>query len=146
MRSASAGSEKLECDFILRNPANDSAYVQVSRTIADQATEEREYRALEAIRDSWPKYLLTMDSILQKRNGVIHANIESFMARRAAILTPMPSKLSEINAHFPYAKPKLALTANVSLENEEPQSPRTLKVQGLVREATTEEGRRRHAC
>lgn len=71
---------KLECDFILRSPANDYAYVQVSRTIADPATEEREYRALEAIRDSWPKYLLTMDNVLQKRNGVIHANIESFMA------------------------------------------------------------------
>lgn len=71
---------QLECDFILRSPTNDYAYVQVSRTIANQATEEREYRALEAIRDAWPKYLLTMDSILQKRNGVIHANIESFMA------------------------------------------------------------------
>lgn len=71
---------KLECDFILRDNANDYAYVQVSRTIADSATEEREYRALEAIRDAWPKYLLTMDGVLQKRNGVIHANIESFMA------------------------------------------------------------------
>lgn len=71
---------KLECDFILRDNANDYAYVQVSRTIADSATEEREYRVLEAIRDAWPKYLLTMDGVLQKRNGVIHANIESFMA------------------------------------------------------------------
>lgn len=71
---------KLECDFILRTAENDYAYVQVSRTIADEATEEREYRALEAIRDAYPKYLLTTDGLLQKRSGVIHANIERFMA------------------------------------------------------------------
>lgn len=70
---------KFECDFILRNSDNDYAYVQVSRTIADSTTEDREYRALEAIRDAWPKYLLTMDGLLQKRNGIIHANIENFM-------------------------------------------------------------------
>lgn len=79
--SASVGKiGKLECDFILRSPENDYAYVQVSRTIADPSTEEREYRALEAIRDAYPKYLLTMDSILQKRNGIRHVNIERFMA------------------------------------------------------------------
>ncbi len=79
--SASVGKiGKFECDFILRSPARDYTYVQVSRTIAERATEEREYRALEAIRDAYPKYLMTMDNLLQERNGIRHVNIERFMA------------------------------------------------------------------
>lgn len=67
---------KLECDFILRNPEMGYAYVQVAMTImADQSTEEREYRPLEQIRDNYPKYLLTRSDPIQQRNGIIHANI-----------------------------------------------------------------------
>lgn len=43
-------------------------------------TEEREYRPLEMIRDSYPKYVLTLDRLLQKRNGIRHMNIIRFMA------------------------------------------------------------------
>lgn len=58
------------------------SYVQVSYTIAvSHETEEREYRALEAIRDNYPKYLLTTDYLLQKRSGIIHANIIEFMKK-----------------------------------------------------------------
>ena len=67
---------KLECDFILRSPAMDYAYLQVAYTIlSDRSTEDREYRALEAIRDNYPKYVLTTDTLLQKRNGIVHANL-----------------------------------------------------------------------
>lgn len=47
------------------------AYVQVAMTImADQSTEEREYRPFEQIRDNYPKYLLTRsDPIQQRRAG-----------------------------------------------------------------------------
>ena len=38
-------------------------------------TEEREYRPLESISDGYPKYLLTIDKLLQHRNGVKHLNI-----------------------------------------------------------------------
>lgn len=38
--------------------------------MADRATEEREYRPFEQIRDNYPKYLLTRsDSIQQRRAG-----------------------------------------------------------------------------
>ncbi len=71
---------KLECDFILRNPEMGYAYVQVAMTImADQATEEREYRPFEQIRDNYPKYLLTRSDPIQQRDGIIHANIPEFM-------------------------------------------------------------------
>ena len=71
---------KLECDFILRNPEMDYAYVQVAMTImADQSTEEREYRPFEQIKDNYPKYLLTRSDPIQQRDGIIHANIPEFM-------------------------------------------------------------------
>ena len=71
---------KLECDFILRNPEVGYAYVQVAMTIvADQSTEEREYRPLEQIRDNYPKYLLTRSDPIPQRDGIIHANIPEFI-------------------------------------------------------------------
>ena len=70
----------LECDFILRNREMDYAYVQVAYTIAQsRETEEREYRPLEQIRDSYPKYLLTTDYLIQKRSGIRHVNLMEFM-------------------------------------------------------------------
>lgn len=72
---------KLECDFILRDNAMNYAYVQVSYTIlASKETEDREYKSLESItQDNYPKYVLTLDPLLQKRNGIIHANLISFV-------------------------------------------------------------------
>lgn len=70
---------KLECDFITRIN-NEYRYIQVAMTIMEQSTEEREYRPFSEIRDNYPKYLLTMDTLLQKRNGIIHKNIISFIA------------------------------------------------------------------
>ena len=71
---------KHECDFILRDRAMDYAYVQVAYTIAQsKETEDREYRPLEQIRDNYPKYLLTTDYLLQKRNGIRHVNLMEFM-------------------------------------------------------------------
>ena len=71
---------KLECDFILRNNAMQYAYIQVAMTIFNSKdTEDREYRSLEKISDNYPKYVLTMDSLIQKRNGIIHENVLSFM-------------------------------------------------------------------
>lgn len=35
--------------------------------LANKETEDREYRALEAIRDNYPKYVLTLDTLLQKK-------------------------------------------------------------------------------
>ena len=79
---------KLEVDFILRDNEQNYFYVQVARYIDNgnvdengkNLTEEREYRPLEQIRDSYPKYVMTMDRLLQKRSGIHHVNIISFMA------------------------------------------------------------------
>lgn len=72
---------KFECDFILRNRENDYAYVQVAYRILDSKdTEEREYRPLEMISwDNYPRYVMTTDELIQKRNGIKHVNIMAFM-------------------------------------------------------------------
>lgn len=70
----------LECDFVLRRSFDDYSYVQVAMTIAERSTEEREFASLEKVRDNYPKYLLTMDRLLQRRNGIRHLNIVDFMA------------------------------------------------------------------
>jgi len=74
----------LECNFIVRNRNNDYAFLQVAYTIfASPKTEDREYRALESIRDSSPKYVLTMDRLLQKRSGIHHVCLMDFMASQS---------------------------------------------------------------
>ena len=71
---------RLECDFILRDRQASYAYVQVTMTIMNSPdTEDREYAPLEKIRDNYPKYLLTRNDMIQKRNGIKHANIGLFM-------------------------------------------------------------------
>lgn len=71
---------KLECDFILRSADMDYSYVQVAYTIlSSRDIEDREYRVLEAIKDNYKKYVMTMDALIQKRNGIIHVNVVDFM-------------------------------------------------------------------
>lgn len=71
---------KLECDFILRDQAMQYSYVQVAMTILSSIeTENREYKPLESIRDNYPKYVVTRNDLIQKRNGIIHVNIGTFL-------------------------------------------------------------------
>ena len=71
---------KLECDFIVRKEAMQYSYIQVAMTIlSSKETEDREYRPLESIKDNYPKYIVTRNDLIQKRNGIIHVNIGPFM-------------------------------------------------------------------
>ena len=67
---------KLECDFVMRSPAMEYAYVQVAMTIMNSlSTEDREYRPLEQIRDNWPKFVITRNDPIQHRSGIVHENV-----------------------------------------------------------------------
>lgn len=73
---------KLECDFIVRKEAMQYSYIQVAMTIlSSKETEDREYRPLESIKDNYPKYVVTRNDLIQKRNGIIHVNIGPFMEK-----------------------------------------------------------------
>jgi predicted AAA+ superfamily ATPase len=64
-----------EVDFTVKNQAGEIEYFQVAWLLADGNAAAREFGALEAIHDSYPKYLLTTESFLQTRNGVKHLNV-----------------------------------------------------------------------
>lgn len=72
---------KLECDFIFRDHSLSYSYVQVAYTIlASKETEDREYGSLEAISgDNYPKYVATVDKLIQSRNGITHINLVDFI-------------------------------------------------------------------
>ena len=83
---------KLEVDFIARNH-NGYSYIQVAKTIQSEDVnergipyvEEREYRPLESIKDNYPKYVLTLDKLLQKRNGILNKNIVQMLINDESI-------------------------------------------------------------
>lgn len=73
---------KLECDFILRRNDSEYSYVQSCMTMATSLeTENREYAPLIKIRDNYPKYILTRNDPIQKRDGIIHKNLPQFMSQ-----------------------------------------------------------------
>ena len=72
---------QLECDFILRDNQMEYIYIQVAYSINESInTENREYSALEKIKDNYKKYIFTTDYMLQKRNGILHENIINFIS------------------------------------------------------------------
>jgi hypothetical protein len=74
----------LEVDFILRDMFYKYSYVQVAYTIiASEETEDREYKPLEHIKDNYPKYVLTLDYLMQSRNGILHKNIVRFISENS---------------------------------------------------------------
>lgn len=70
--------QDLEVDFVCRN-ANQIKYIQVSQSILDENTRKREFKSLEKISDSYPKYVISMDSFDFSANGIIHLNIIDFL-------------------------------------------------------------------
>ncbi len=70
----------LECDFIARKGINEYFYIQVSKNIDDEKTEEREYKPFYEIRELYPRYLFVLDLIFQKNvDGINNVNIVDFI-------------------------------------------------------------------
>lgn len=70
--------QDLEVDFVCRK-ANQIKYIQLSQSILDENTRKREFKSLEKISDSYPKYVISMDSFDFSANGIIHLNIIDFL-------------------------------------------------------------------
>lgn len=68
---------KGEIDFVAFKPWEGLSYYQVSESVLDPNTLERELAPLEAIPDQYPKYLLTMDEIFKNNNynGIRQHNV-----------------------------------------------------------------------
>ena len=76
--------DKYEVDFVVVTDLSHYAYYQVSETTLAPETLERELRPLEAIKDQFPKYLLTMDTIqpTANYNGIEKKNIIDWLLEK----------------------------------------------------------------
>jgi predicted AAA+ superfamily ATPase len=63
-----------EVDFVVQDADKNISYFQVSLTVRDAATLERELRPLQTVRDHNPKYLITLDPEEPVYNGIIQRN------------------------------------------------------------------------
>ena len=69
---------KFEVDFVCKKN-NITKYIQISETIMDENTREREFRPLKQISDNYPKYILTLDTWDYSADGISHMNIIDFL-------------------------------------------------------------------
>ena len=53
--------------------------MQVAYLLADENTIKREFGVYDAIKDNFPKYVVTMDELDMSRNGIKHRNIRDFL-------------------------------------------------------------------
>jgi len=70
-----------EIDFVCTKQDTPRLYIQVAYIIADDTTREREFGNLHAIKDNYPKYVISMTPLLTKRddNGVTHLHLRKFL-------------------------------------------------------------------
>ncbi len=70
----------LECNFIARRGIDEYFYIQVTKSIDDEKTEEREYKPFYNIKEMYPRYLFMTDLVLQKNiAGINNVNIVDFI-------------------------------------------------------------------
>ena len=70
-----------EIDFVCKKPEGQRVYVQASYIISDEATREREFGNLRAIKDNYPKYVISMTPLvgIQDSNGITHIHLRRFL-------------------------------------------------------------------
>ena len=68
----------LEIDFIAEKQGK-KIYVQVAYLLANEETIRREFSVYNAVKDSYPKYVVSMDELDFSQNGIIHKNIKDFL-------------------------------------------------------------------
>lgn len=68
-----------EIDFIAERDGK-RCYVQVTYLMVDPATAEREFGAYDAVRDGYPKYVVSMDPVAASRDGIVHLRLIDFLS------------------------------------------------------------------
>ena len=68
----------LEIDFIAEKQGK-KIYIQVAYLLANDETIKREFSVFNSIKDSYPKYVVSMDDLDFSQNGIIHKNIKEFL-------------------------------------------------------------------
>lgn len=70
-----------EVDFVCAKPSGERVYVQVTYLIADDATRKREFGNLNAIRDNYSKYVISMSPLVRynDEDGIAHLHLRQFL-------------------------------------------------------------------
>ena len=70
-----------EIDFVCTAKGGQRKYVQASFIIADETTRKREFGNLRAIKDNYPKYVISMTPLVTRNddNGIIHLHLRKFL-------------------------------------------------------------------
>jgi len=70
-----------EIDFVCKKPKGQRLYVQASYIIANEETREREFGNLSAIKDNYPKYVISMTPLVgrQDSEGITHLHLRKFL-------------------------------------------------------------------
>ena len=74
-----------EVDFIAARDGK-KCFIQVSYLMNEQATIDREFNAFNPVKDSAPKYVLSLDKIDLSHNGITHLNIEDFLLEKCDLV------------------------------------------------------------
>ena len=67
-----------EIDFIAEKQGK-KIYVQIAYLLASEETVKREFSVFNSVKDSFPKYVVSMDDFDFSQNGIIHKNIKDFL-------------------------------------------------------------------
>ncbi len=72
-----------EVDFVCSKPNGKRVYIQANYIIADEATREREFGNLRAIRDDYPKYVISLTPFLTQADfdGITHLHLLEFLRK-----------------------------------------------------------------
>ena len=68
----------LEIDFIAEKQGK-KIYIQVAYLLANDETIKREFSDFNSVKDSYAKYVVSMDDLDFSQNGIIHKNIKEFL-------------------------------------------------------------------
>lgn len=70
-----------EIDFVCMKPNGERIYIQASYIIMDQTTHDREFGNLHAIKDNYPKYVISMTPLVTRSDdkGVTHLHLRKFL-------------------------------------------------------------------
>lgn len=75
-------ADSREVDFVCEKEG-DRVYIQVAYLLSDTNTSEREFAPLLAIKDHYPKYVVSMDKLAEgNRQGVRHINLRAFLLKK----------------------------------------------------------------
>ena len=77
--------DDMEIDFVAQN-SQGNTYIQVAATVRDENTLKRELRSLQAVKDSYPKMLLTLDDDPEADyDGIIRKNALDWLMERKLV-------------------------------------------------------------